>query len=140
MRKTVLCILLCVCIVFAGGCTKKEYENGSILLEEGTVTEISVIMGGSRQPDCYRGENAQKILDCIQSLRLFKDYPEEENPNNHSLLGGYSIKIEYKDGSVIELGLWNCYWGDFICRAGKEGSCWYKIGEEKGDQLCSLIS
>ena len=138
MKRAVFCILLCVCLLFMCGCNKNKTDpglKGTVLLPEGTVTEVRIRKSHSTTEYIYSGKDAQVVVDYIKNLTLL-DCPEEESPKNNFYFGySWRIFFEYADGSTVEISQCEITGATFIIR----GKTCYKINPAEGDRLRSLV-
>ena len=129
MKKIAVFVLALLCVVALVGCSP-AYTEGSVLLKEGTVKNISVSSLPEGYNYSYTGENAQAIVDYFTELDLISDF--EENPDEYSGMT-WVIVLEYEDGSKETV----YHFGNMFIRTN--GGSWYKMTFEHASAFDSLL-
>ncbi len=129
MKKIAVFVLALLCVVALVGCSP-AYTEGSVLLKEGTVKNISVSSLPEGYNYSYTGENAQAIVDYFTELDLISDF--EENPDEYSGMT-WVIVLEYEDGSKETI----YHFGNMFIRTN--GGSWYKMTFEQASAFDSLL-
>lgn len=132
MKKRMLIVWMCICILGITGCgLKSQPVLGSQLLKEGKVTRIEVSSLPEGYAYSFSGKDATAIIDYLSGLNLEGNF--KENPDQY---GGMTwvISLHYEDRDTVTV----YHFGNLFIRS--DSSRWYKMTHEEASRFEALLN